>query len=78
MYIYICMYVCMSVCVCMCVCMHRYLYVYMAQHSNPPPPEVAIPFEGALDYVQTPESSVSDGTSFLRKILLVLSHAECA
>ena len=40
--------------------------------------EVAIPFEGALDYVQTPAVSESDSTSFLRKILLVLSHAECA
>ena len=39
---------------------------------------VAFPFKGALEYVQTPESRVSDGTSFLRKILLVLSHAECA
>ena len=39
---------------------------------------VAIPFEGALEYVQTPESSEGDCTSFLRKILLVLSHAECA
>ena len=40
--------------------------------------EVAFPFEGALDYVQTPVSRASDSTSFLCKILLVLSHAECA
>ena len=41
--------------------------------------EVAIPFEGALELVcTTPASSGCDCTLLLRKILLVLSHAECA